>query len=436
MNATRRNILQATGSAFAALAASACMRGQVAGAQAGAGYGPLIPDPQGLLDLPAGFSYRVLSRLDEPMDDGGAVPDHADGMGCFDLGDGTIALVRNHELNPGQDAGARLSSGFGQDGEGNILPGGTTTLVLDARTLAVKRQFRSLAGTLRNCAGGTTPWGSWLTCEEPGFFMARFPRHGYVFEVPAAATGLVEPVPCQPLGRFNHEAAVVDPASGIVYMTEDQSDGLFYRFVPDRPGHLRESGRLQALRIKGVPDSRNAQGRALEVGAWHEAEWIDLDNVDAPEDDLRMRGAAAGATIFSRGEGLHLGENELYFCCTSGGAAGLGQIFRLRPNANGNANRSDRLQLFFESTSPEQLNFGDNLTVAPNGHLIVCEDQYTDAVVNHLRGITPAGEAYPLALNRVQSELAGACFSPDGRTLFVNIFSPARTLAISGPWMG
>lgn len=127
-----------------------------------------------------------------------------------------------------------------------------------------------------------------------------------------------------------------------------------------------------------------------------------------------------------------MGQGELYFCCTAGGAAGLGQIFRLRIGDSS----TDHLQLFFESTSPEQFNFGDNLTIAPNGHLIVCEDQYTPTTTNHLRGITPAGEAYSLALNRLQAELAGACFSPDGRVLFVNIFSPTRTLAIFGPWLG
>jgi len=127
-----------------------------------------------------------------------------------------------------------------------------------------------------------------------------------------------------------------------------------------------------------------------------------------------------------------MGEGELYFCCTSGGAAKLGQVFRLRPQVRGG---QDRLQLFFESTSPDQFNYGDNLTVAPNGHLVVCEDQYTPTVANHLRGITPAGVAYPLALSHVQTEWAGACFSPDGRWLFVNLYRPAKTVAITGPWL-
>ena len=430
--ANRRQFLRATGTAFAALAASGCMRAGVASAPPGIGYGPLVADPAGLLDLPPGFSYRVLSSLGDPMDDGSTVPNAADGMGCFDLGNGKLALVRNHELHSGQEGtGGAAPSGYRRDGDGVVMPGGTTTLVLDAATLRVERQFRSLAGTMRNCAGGITPWGSWLTCEEPGFFMRRAPDHGYVFEVPAAATGLVDPVPLKAMGRFNHEAACVDPRTGAVYMTEDQNEGLFYRFLPNVPGKLAEGGKLQALAARSLGDSRNWDSAGMALNDWHEVSWIDLDNVEAPEDDLRTRGAAAGATVFARGEGLWMGDGELYFCCTSGGAAKLGQIFRLRPQASG----PDRLQLFFESTSPEQFNFGDNLTVAPNGHLVVCEDQYTEETANHLRGITPAGEAYPLALLRLDTELAGACYSPDGQVLFVNVYGPTRTLAITGPWI-
>ena len=153
-------------------------------------------------------------------------------------------------------------------------------------------------------------------------------------------------------------------------------------------------------------------------------------SIDAPDDDLRQRGNQAGALRFARGEGIHWGDGELFFCCTSGGAAKLGQIMRLRPGRSG-----DRLQLFVESRGKTMLDFGDNLTVAPNGHLVVCEDQYTKVVANRLIGVTPGGSTYVLAALTAQTELAGACFSPDGRTLYVNAYSPAKTLAITGPWM-
>lgn len=434
---TRRTMLAATGSAFAALVIG-CAPGKATASGEGTAtlpYGPLRPDPGGLLDLPEGFSYRVLSRLGDAMDDGGTVPDRADGMGCFALPGNRIALVRNHELKPGHDAGGPLEAGYDRADDGNIMPGGTTTLVLDAATLDIVQQYRSLAGTIRNCAGGVTPWGSWLTCEEDmtraGDRAGR--DHGWVFEVPANAGKLVDAVPLTAMGRFNHEAAAVDPATGHVYLTEDRDDGLLYRFIPAVPGELARGGRLQALALgEGMADTRNwpsGGGARLAARQPLPVRWIDLDGVDSPADDLRQRGARQGAAIFARGEGIHMGAGELYFCCTSGGARELGQVFRLRTEEN-------RLDLFFESTGEESFNYGDNLTVAPNGHLIICEDQYTTIVDNHLRGITPDGLPYPLARLRRQTEMAGACFTPDGRTLFLNIYSPAMTVAIIGPWMG
>jgi len=435
-HAGRRTFLKGTAGAFAALMASGCATRAAMGTAAAGAYGPLVEDPAGLLDLPRGFTYRAVSRLGDAMDDGFTVPDYGDGMGCFDLGNGQLALVRNHELRPHQDGGGVQGPAYDTVARSLVpLPGGTTTIVLDAETLAVVKQYRSLAGTIRNCAGGITPWGSWLTCEEnTDRANGRINKdHGYVFEVPADAPGLVEPVPIKPMGRFNHEAACVDPVTGIVYMTEDRDDGVVYRYVPKVPGKLLEGGRLQAMVLPaGTGDVRNWNGTAIAVGGALAVNWVDLEDPESPEDDLRKQAAAKGATVFARGEGLHMGEDELYFCCTSGGAAKLGQIFRLVPGRGG----ADRLELFFESSSVEQFNYGDNLCVAPGGSLVVCEDQYTDMVDNHLRWISPLGEASVLGRLRIQTELAGACFSPDGRTLFVNAFSPTTTLAIRGPWIG
>ena len=436
----RRRFLGATGMAFAGLVASGCVSRTAMGAGSGASaftdYGPLVPDPEGLLDLPRGFSYRLLSSLGDAMDDGRTVPDKGDGMGCLPLGNGEIVLIRNHELVPGNDSGGDLPIGFGtRDGE--VVPGGTTNIVLDARTLDVKREFRTLAGTIRNCSGGVTPWGSWLTCEEsptgPGqrYGDGLAKNHGWVFEVPANATGLIDPVPLKAMGRFNHEAACVDPKTGIVYLTEDRDDSVLYRFIPTRPGRLAEGGKLQAMVIDGLADTRNWEGTAMPVGRSYDVRWIDCDDVEAPKDDLRQRSVAKGAALVARGEGIHWGEDDLFVCSTSGGAKGLGQIFRLVP---GRGERADTVELFFESESEDQFNFGDNLTVGPNGHLIVCEDQYTDIVDNHLRGITPDGRAYDFGRLRMQTELAGGCFSPDGKWFFVNAYSPTRTIAITGPW--
>ena len=431
----RRQFLSATASAFAALSLSGCMTRGAARWTNFEGYGDLVPDPAGLLDLPEGFSYRLISSLGEAMSDGGTVPDHADGMGCLPLGSDAIVLIRNHELMPGHAMGGTVTTGYDKAAGQAVLPGGTTNIVLDAATLEKKREFRSLAGTIRNCSGGITPWGSWLTCEE--FVSAPehispdklAKDHGWVFEIPADAKGLVDAQPLKHLGRFNHEAACVDPRTGLVYLTEDRDDSLLYRFVPN--GRLDEPGRLEAMAIDGVPDARNWDAQALAVREPRSVRWIALDNVEAPLDDLRKRGAALGATLIARGEGIHMGDGEVYICSTSGGAAKLGQIFRLQPAFDGS---QERAELFFESTDPAQFNYGDNLTVGPNGHLVVCEDQYTPQVDNRLIGITPLGRPYVFGRLRLQTELAGGCFSPDGKWFFVNAYSPTRTVAITGPW--
>lgn len=417
------------------------------------GYGPLIEDAGGLIDLPRGFSYRIISSLGDAMSDGNKVPDRADGMGCFRLDANRIALVRNHELGAHHAATGPFIGGAHErvtafdriTASGQPMPGGTTTIVLDARTLTVQSQYLSLVGTIRNCAGGITPWGSWLTCEEDvtRAGTGRTPGtrdHGWVFEVPAAAGRLVDPVPLTAMGRFNHEAACVDPRTGIVYLTEDRDDSLFYRFLPEVPGRLSAGGRLQALAFAegSRTDTRNWNGADMlpreEVGA----RWIDLSGVDAPDDDLRNRGHAAGAALFARGEGIWWGNGELYFTATSGGRARQSQVFRYTPSrAEGRPGERDapgRLKLFLDSPGSDTLSFADNLTVMPNGHLMLCEDQYTDGAVNHLRGVTPAGDIYPFARLRLPTEPAGVCFSPDGRTMFVNLYSPTRTLAITGPW--
>ena len=427
-----------TGMAFTAVSASGCVTRPLPNQPfvRAIGYGELNADPEGLLDLPVGFTYRVLSSLGDAMTDGAVVPDKADGMGCFDLGDGRLALVRNHELVSTDDGGGAFALGFGAK-DGVFVPGGTTHVVLDRDSLKVSDQYRSLGGTIRNCSGGITPWGSWLTCEEsvtgPGqkYGEGLDKNHGWVFEVPAAQTGLAEPVPLVAMGRFNHEAACVDPATGYVYLTEDREDSVLYRFMPSEPGKLSRGGRLQAMKVEGLTDLRNWTDTSVAVGTVGRVSWVDLEGVEAPEDDLRYQAAAKGASLIARGEGIHMGEGEAFICSTSGGDAGLGQIFKLSLSASGD---DDRLALFFESVSHHQFNFGDNLTVAPNGHLVVCEDQYTVNVDNHLRGITTDGYAYPIARLNLQTELAGACFSPDGKTLFVNVYAPTKTLAITGPW--
>jgi secreted PhoX family phosphatase len=414
------------------------------------GYGPLKKDPHKILDLPEGFSYRVISSLGDKMDDGFLVPDRADGMGCIALDDDRVALIRNHEINlKNQDDDAAkilsplLKEAYDHTDENIPHAGGTTTIIYDLSTDKRTKEFYSLIGTLQNCAGGITPWGSWLSCEENVTKAGENSQldHGWIFEVPATQEKLKKPFPLKAMGRFNHEAAAVDPKTGIVYLTEDRPNSLFYRFIPNEYGKLHLGGKLQALAImeygKGL-DTRNWQSIDFKPQSWRNVKWIDLNDIESPKDDLRIRGYKEGAATFARGEGIHWGDNELYFCCTSGGKNKLGQVMRYQPSkfegTTDENNVPGKLQLFFESQDPNDMNYGDNIVVTPFDHLLICEDQYTDIVNNYIRGLTPEGQPYPFAKLVVQTEPAGCCFSPDGKTMFVNVYRPTMTLAITGPW--
>ncbi len=419
--------------------------------------GALRPDPERIIDLPDGFSYRVVSRAADLMADGLRVPHAHDGMAAFAGEEGRIILVCNHELGP-EDG---LQNAFGTDrdaipsfvreklydsGEG-VTPGngGTTTTIFNPTTGKTEKQHLSLIGTEYNCAGGATPWGSWLTCEEsfrnPGYQGAyrREKAHGYVFEVPANATGLVNPEPIKAMGHFEHEAAAVQATTGVVFMTEDQSDSLFYRYIPHQPGKLLAGGRLQALAIGDGPsvNTSNWHGEtSVELGKEMPVRWLDLDNVDSERNDLRLRGAADGATTFMRGEGLCVAGDEFFFTATTGGPASLGQVFRYRASAHEATGRETdapgSLTLIAESSADSLLRNADNITMAPSGDLMVCEDTASNCGIV---GIGPDGVQYEIADNPYTgSELAGICFSPDGETLFVNIQYPGMTLAITGPW--
>ncbi len=402
------------------------------------------------LELPDGFDARIISQWGEQMSDDLLVPGRADGMATFITGDKTT-IIRNHENSPGD-----LQFGpFGEDlslltkvrpeqffdyGFGKTPGmGGTTTMIYDESTGIVTEQYLSSAGTYRNCAGGATPWGSWITCEEDTTPAGDGSQtaHGYNFEVPASHRGLIDPVPIRQMGRFNHEAVAVSPLSGIVYQTEDRNDGLIYRYLPNVMGELYKGGKLQALMIKGQPafDTRNVDQQLLEVGEAMAVSWITLKDVEPTEDDLRYQGAEIGAAIFARGEGAWYGNDEVYFACTNGGKNQTGQVFKYIPGPFEGTNREQeqpgQLMLFAEPNDKDILKYCDNLTVSPWGDVILVEDS-PDA---YIRGITPKGNIYNIGRNiGSTSELAGICFSPSGKTLFVNIQEEGLTFAITGPW--
>jgi len=459
----RRNFLRAAATATGAVLLAPSLRGLVArshgildaaalateggsavrfAALGEGGYGPLQAAGAELA-LPAGFSYTVLSYNGKPMSDGSPTPSAFDGMAAFAVPNGNIRLVRNHEnRDPAARARVKGRADRAYDAKAG---GGTSTLELRIAadgTPEIVRDFISLNGTIVNCAGGPTPWGTWLSCEESveGPEQGWVKRHGYIFEVSATADSEVNPQPLRAMGRFVHEAVAVDPRDGIVYETEDRQTAGFYRFIPRERGNLARGGRLQQLAIAGRANYDTRTGQ--RVGTTLPVTWVDIADPDPDADtisDLAIfeQGAARGAATFARLEGCWYADESIYFHATSGGDARVGQVWRYQP---GGRFRRGRLTLVFESPSREVLDYPDNITVSPRGGIVICEDGSGE---QYLRGLTPDGALFDFAKNVLNNtEFAGACFSPDGRILFVNIMGDTtdagtqggRTLAIRGPW--
>lgn len=369
------------------------------------------------LALPQGFEYSVISVANTPLSNGDPVPTGHDGMAAFRGPRGTTLLVRNHELGTSGTPVVVARATYDE-----AVRGGTTTLVVDARGRLIEH-YASLGGTERNCAGGPTPWGTWITCEET-FSTRGGIRHGYCFEVPSS--GFSDAQPLKGLGRFNHEAVAIDPRSGIVYLTEDRGDSLLYRFIPASYGDLRSPGRLEALKLVDWPEGVDTSRNFLDyLYAPLAVAWVPIEDFDPDSDTTRAEGQSRGAARFARGEGAWYGEGLIYFCCTSGGDLGRGQVFSYDPRRN-------KLTLFVESTDAEVLDAPDNITVGPDGRLYLTED---GGGSDNIVGVERSGELFTAVENVFNtSEFCGACFSHDGQTMFVNTQSPGLTYVIRGPW--
>jgi hypothetical protein len=324
-------------------------------------------------------------------------------MAVFNM-DGKFRLVRNHEDRNGPNNGSTAVDENAYDPRGG---GGTTTLVVNPFTRELERDFISLNGTIVNCSGGITPWGTWTTCEETnaGIPQGWAKQHGYCFDVPASADGSVPAIPIPSMGRFSHEAIAVDPETWIVYETEDSGDSGFYRFIPNTPGVLVNGGVLEMLKIKNVTNYDTRTGQA--VGVPLPVEWVPIADPDPPgqgSNAVYDQGFAGGAAIFTRLEGCWYGNGAIYFDATNGGNAGEGQIWEFRPDGD-----EGTLTLIFESPGAAVLNSPDNLAVSPQGAILLCEDGDGD---QYLRGVTLGGDIFDFALNlQTDHEWAGATFA-------------------------
>jgi len=449
----RRRFLQQATFGLGSIAITTPFRSLLAAApdhRSSVGFGKLRPVTDSttgleLLQLPEGFRYSTFGWTGDPMDDGNLTPGSHDGMAVIaETSPGRLVLCRNHELN----GNGRSIAGDKLSFDANA-PGGCTNLVFDSEEGRLIKSWCSLSGTANNCAGGPTPWGTWLSCEETvlgpsddydGDRLNFQNQHGWIFEVPAE--GIARPVPLKEMGRFVHEAVAIDPATGIVYETEDRQTAGFYRFTPNTPGKLIDGGKLQMMKLPKRKDVRSG----VQVDQVFDVQWVDIDNplqAHSPgeQDALGVfrQGKEKGGVTFARLEGCWAGRDGIYLVSTNGGDAGVGQIWEYSPS-------KEQLRLLFESPSPQVLEKPDNLTVSPRGGLVLCEDG--DQLPQRLHGLTPDGSLFPFAANNIvlhgekngiqgdfrDQEWAGATFSPDGKWLFVNIQTPGVTFAITGPW--
>jgi uncharacterized protein len=483
-------------------------------------YGALTPVLCGntglpLLQLPAGFEYKSYGWTGDPMDDGRPTPGSHDGMAVVrsSRGNSDHVLVRNHERGlattvdaailgaPRYDSGlingfvrVNYSGGTIRIGASGTVTnpaapdptpfvgyagGGTTNLRFHGNVW--RGAQASVGGTIVNCAGGPTPWGTWLTCEETILDLSSIggKKHGYVFEA-AADPQDSNAMPIVGMGRFVHEAVAVDPATGWVYETEDSRNlSAFYRYKPARPGQLQLGGTLQAARIKTLVRQARPSSLAMandqgllnpDVGDEYLIEWVDIADPDASPVVVAGQpggvslGIMAGPTFdalskgcarMARGEGIWWSAGRLFMVDTAAGLDGS-----LRPGRGEGAVwelelSSMRLRCLFASGDSLAANNPDNITVSPRGGVLLCEDGGAgSAGAARLLGLNGDGESFEFCRNNLVldanqiasagktvapgnylgSEFCGACFDPKGLVLFVNIQTPGISFAIKGPW--
>ena len=374
-----------------------------------------------ILRLPEGFSYKIIAETGRPLLLGSGTPvprpQFPDLNVAFPMPDGKILLSTSHEIPSWFPVAATP-----RDDYDPLASGAVTSLLLSPDGQEVLEGAYNTGGMITNCSGSGSPWGTVLTCEEETTDMGA--PHGYVWEVDPHKHTKVRLDDC---GRFEHETAVVDPATGYVYLTEDAGKALLYRMRPNVPGDLRY-GTLEAF----------AMGSGKGTGHWVT---IDHPSGTLPNGDPlspQEQGSAKGALEFKRLEGGRIDGRDFYFTETEDDTS-CGAVWRLDTHTN-------RLEIWAQGQEGGAMCMPDNLAFDAAGNAFVAEDRNnaTYQEPNRILFIDRrTGEIATFAEVPLQgggeatNEPTGPEFSPDGRVLFLNLqrFPDfGVTLAITGPF--
>jgi secreted PhoX family phosphatase len=488
MNIARRSVLTSGAAGVGIVVAGAVPSRAEAGAQSRHGghgpswhdghrpFPPLVDDPEGLLALPPEFEYQVVTYAGQTkLKSGQPTPSNHDGTAVFDAERGRLRLIQNHELPAGAALGVPHLPGTVYDPTA-LNGGGCTVIETDARGRN-HGEWVGISGTSTNCAGGPTPWGTWLTCEETetkagtawsggGQNGVYSLDHGYVFEVFDDGRSL--PKPIKAFGRYAHEACAVDPSRRRVYLSEDASNpnGLFYRWTA--PGSLRLARGIadQLGPDTGVPEAMAiimddgsvladvAYLTSAQIGRPFPVRWVNVPERDGQTMSVRKqftdeitRGKKFEG-VFGTDEGVYVVNSFAFNTADLPADAvkhdGMVWFYSYRDETITLVTYFPHQTTSDSGAAPRYdgvvFDGPDNVTVTPWGTLVLAED---GVGASHVLSSVPGGPTYAIARNQLNigtsaapeySEFTGPTFSSDGKVLFVNIQTPGITLAITGPW--